>query len=248
MTDLGRIILGVAFAILGALILGFHDFTLAWIPKIIPWRDVPATVVGVVLAASGIGLLIRRAARPSALVLAALLLVRFLFLMRCVVAEPLVEGHYEEAGETLAQIAGAWTIFAMLARDRASRFGGVRAGQILFGLALLPFGLAHFFYLNMTAPLIPSWIPFHVLLSYFTGAAHFAAGVAILTRVLPRLAAALEAVMVSLFTLIVWVPAMIAAPLSRSNWSEILASAAISGAAWAVAGSVGDRSWSLRRR
>jgi uncharacterized membrane protein len=248
MTYLGRIILGVAFAILGALFLGFHDFALTWIPKIIPWRDAPATVVGVVLAAGGIGLLIRRAAAPSALVLAALLLVRFLFLMRFVVAEPLVEGHYEEAGEALAQMAGAWTIFAMLTRDRASRFGGVRTGQILFGLALLPFGLSHFFYLNMTAPLIPSWIPFHVPLSYLTGAAHFAAGVAILIWVLPRPAAMLEAVMVSLFTLIIWVPAMIAAPMSRSNWSEIVSSAAISGAAWAVAGSFGGRSWNLRRR
>ncbi|HEX4081267.1 MAG TPA: hypothetical protein VHX61_20580 [Rhizomicrobium sp.] len=247
MTDLGRIVFGIAFAILGALFLGFHDFALTWIPKIIAWRDVPATVIGVLLLAGGVALLVPRAAGPSALLLAALLLVRFLFLMRFVVAEPLVEGHYEEAGEALAQIAGAWTIFAMLAPDRTSRFGGIRAGQILFALALLPFGLSHFFYLNMTAPLIPSWIPFHVPLSYLTGAAHFAAGIAILILVLPRLAATLEAVMVSLFTLIVWVPVMVAAPMTRANWSEIVTSAAISGAAWAVAGSFGRKSWSLAR-
>ena len=248
MTDLGRILFAVTFAILGALFLGFHDFALTWIPKIIPWRDAPATVIGVLLLAGGIGLLIPRAAAPSALVLAALLLVRFLFQMRFVVAEPLVEVHYEVVGETLAEIAGAWTMFAMLARDGAARFGGVRTGQILFGLALLPFGLSHFFYLNLTAPLIPSWIPFHVALAYFTGAGHFAAGVAILVNVLPRLAATLEAVMVSLFTLLVWVPAMFAAPMSRANWGEIVASAAISGAAWAVAASLGDKPWGLRRQ
>jgi hypothetical protein len=87
-----------------------------------------------------------------------------------------------------------------------------------------------------------------VALSWFTGAAHFAAGVAILVLVLPRLAATLEAVMVSLFTLNVWVPAVFAAPMSRSNWSEIVTSAAISGAAWAVAGSFGGRSWRLAQR
>ena len=54
--------------------------------------------------------------------------------------------------------------------------------------------------------------------------------------------------MVSLFTLIVWMPAMFAAPMSRANWSEIVTSAAISGAAWAVAGSFGERSWNLARR
>ncbi len=248
MTDLGRILFAVTFAILGALFLGFHDFALMFIPKIIPWRDVPATVIGVLLVAGGAGLLVRRTAAPSALLLAALLLLRVLFQMRFVVAEPLVEVHYEVVGETLVEIAGAWTIFAMLARDGAARFGGTCTGQILFALALLPLGLSHFFYLNMTAPLIPSWIPFHVMLSYFTGAAHFAAGVAILVNVLPRLAATLEAVMVSLFTLIVWVPAVFAAPMSRANWGEIVASAAISGAAWAVAASLGDRPWGFRRR
>lgn len=241
MSDAGRIVFAVTFAVLGALFLGFHDFALLWIPKVIGWRDVPAEAIGVLLVAGGAGLLVPRTAGPSALLLGALLLLRFLFQLRFVAAEPLVEVHYEVVGETLAEIAGAWTLFALHRRDGAARFGGVRAGQIAFGLALLPFGLSHVFYLNMTAPLIPSWLPFHVALAYATGAAHFAAGVAILASVLPRLAATLEAVMVSLFTLIVWVPALFAAPLSRANWGEIVASAAISGAAWAVAASLRDR-------
>jgi uncharacterized membrane protein len=206
-----------------------------WIPKIVPWRDVPAYGVGVLVLLGGLGLLVPRIAAPSALLLAALLLIRFLFQMRFVIADPLMEGHYENIGETVAQFAGAWTIFAMPGATRG--FGGVRTGQILFGLALLPFGLSHFFYMNLTAPLIPSWIPFHVPLGYITGVCHFAAGLGILFNVVPRLAAALEAIMVSLFTLIIWVPAIVAAPLNRGNWSEIFASAAITGAAFLVAGS-----------
>ena len=93
------------------------------------------------------------------------------------------------------------------------------------------------FYLDQTAPLIPSWLPFHVPLAYFTGAAHIAAGIGILLGVVPRLAATLEAVMVSLFTLLVWVPTVVAAPASRFNWAEIFVSTAITGSAWAVAGS-----------
>lgn len=232
-TGLGRIIFALSFAAVGVLMIGFHDFALMWIPKIIPWRDVPATVVGVLLFAGGIALLVPRTAAPAALVLAGLSLLRLLFQIRFVVAEPLIEVHYEVIGETLVQIAGAWTIFSML--PRGAGFGHVRAGQIIYGLALLPIGLSHFFYLNLTAPLIPSWLPFHLPLAYFTGAAHFAAGLGILLGVLPRLAATLEAIMVSLFLLLVWVPQLIAAPVSRSNWVETFATAAIMGAAWAVA-------------
>jgi hypothetical protein len=54
--------------------------------------------------------------------------------------------------------------------------------------------------------------------------------------------------MVSLFTLIVWVPAVIAAPASRGNWAEICASAAISGAAWTVSESFGRARRRLRIR
>jgi uncharacterized membrane protein YphA (DoxX/SURF4 family) len=203
------------------------------------------------LLAGGILLLVPRTARPASLVLAIVLLLRMLLLqVPHVVAHPLVEGMWEELSESLFFVAGAWTIFSMLPRgSRAlANFGNVRAGQILFALALPAIGLSHFFYLGETAPLIPSWLPAHVALAYFTGASHIAAGVAILFGVLPHLAATLEAAMVSLFTLIVWVPMVIAAPASRGNWSEICVSAGISGAAWAVAESLRDRSWRLVRK
>ena len=119
----------------------------------------------------------------------------------------------------------------------AATFANVRLGQVLFALALPGIGLSHMFYLDQTAPLIPSWLPFHAPLAYFTGAAHIAAGIGILLGVLPRLAATLEAVMVSLFTLLVWVPTVVAAPASRFNCAEIFVSTAITGSAWAVAGS-----------
>ena len=244
MSDFGRILFGVTFAVLGALCLGFHDFALMFIPKLFAWRDVPAIVVGVLLLAGGLGLLVPQTARPSALTsLAALLLVRFLFQMRFVVAEPLVEVHYEVIGETLAEIGGALTMFALLARD--ARFA--RTGQILFGLALLPCGLSHFFYLDQTAPLIPSWIPFHVALSYFTGAAHFAAGIAILVNVLPRLAASSSGHGEPLHASHLGSGGLRRAHEPRQLGRDRRLRRDL-GAAWAVAGSFGDRPWSLARR
>jgi hypothetical protein len=40
--------------------------------------------------------------------------------------------------------------------------------------------------------------------------------------------------MISSFTLLVWVPRVAAAPGSRAPWTALLASSALTGAAWAV--------------
>jgi uncharacterized membrane protein len=251
-TGLGQFLFAVSFALLGAFSIFFPGFALAWptVPKWIAWHETLTTISGAILLEGGVLLLVPRTARLASLMLAVLLLLRILLLQAPhVVAHPLVEGVWEELSENLIFVAGAWTIFSMSAHEGGKRanFGNVRAGQVLFALATLPIGLSHFFYLNMTAPLIPSWLPFHVPLAYFTGAAWIAGGVAILSGVLSRLAATLVAVMVSLFTLLVWVPMVIAAPASRANWSETCVSAAISGAAWAVAESFRDRSWGWAR-
>lgn len=235
----GRILFAVSFILLGALCIAWHGVFQAWepLPKWFAWKDAYGTAAGVIMLASGAALLVPRAMRSAALVLAGFLLLQTLVLYtRRIVLYPLVEVVYESLGEALIYIVGAWTVFSISEGAALAKFANVRAGQIVFGLALLPIGLSHFFYMNMTAPLIPSWLPFHVPLGYFTGACHFAAGLGILFGVLPRIAATLEAVMVSLFTLIVWVPRIIESPQTQSNWSEICASAAISGAAWIVAG------------
>src|SRR5262249_8120607 len=116
-------------------------------------------------------------------------------------------------GDTAAMTAAAWILYARFARERgaarqtfAAAANGPRVARILYGLALIPFGIAHFTYLKETADLVPSWLPFHVGWACFTGAALVIAGVAVLTDVYARLAAALSALEMGLFTLLVWVP------------------------------------------
>jgi hypothetical protein len=57
----------------------------------------------------------------------------------------------------------------------------------------------------------------------------------------------LEAVMESLFTLIVWVTAVITAPTSREVWVNLFISTALSAAAWAVAESFRHQPWAFAR-
>ncbi|HEX4157455.1 MAG TPA: hypothetical protein VHY79_03200 [Rhizomicrobium sp.] len=239
---LGQILFAVSFAFIGALCIGLHGFAQAWelLPKWLAAHDALVPFSGAILLAGGLALLVPRTARAASLALTVVLVLRLLLLhVPRVAAHPLIEVVWESMSENLIYIAGAWTIFSTLPRAGGAHanFGHVRAGQILFALALPAIGLSHFFYLNMTAPLIPSWLPFHVPLAYFTGAAWIAAALGILFGVLPNLAATLTAIMVSLFTLLIWVPAVIAAPTNVSDWSEICASTAITGAAWAVADS-----------
>ncbi len=63
-------------------------------------------------------------------------------------------------------------------------------------------------------------------------------GVAVLFSPYPRMTATVEAAMLSLFTLLVWGPAILAAPRTRLPWTAFFISWAITAAAWLVASNI----------
>ena len=129
-------------------------------------------------------------------------------------------------------VAAAWVLYVWFAEGK-----GVGIARALYGVSLIPFGLAHFMYLDATTVLIPGWLPWHVAWAYFTGAAFIAAGLAVMVGVLPRLAATLSTLQMGLFSLIVWVPRVLAGPLNDFQWGEFVVTWALTAGAWVVADS-----------
>ena len=226
----GRAVFGVLLVALGALGFFAGDFAPIWkpVPKAVPARELLAYLCAFVCVGCGIGLLWHRAAVGAARVLAAVFLVwLLLFRLPPVFAAPMTQDPWSGAGEMAVYLAGA----CVLCGGR-----GVRIGRIVYGLALIPFGVGHFTYASETASLVPGWLPAHALWAYLTGAAFIAAGVATLAGMWARLAVALSAVQMGVFTLLVWVPTVIAGP-NAFQWHEFVVSTALTAAAWAVAGS-----------
>ena len=233
---------------LGVMALGM--VCLAWgkfdpgqpVPKDLPGRTALAYAAAAFMLVAGAAVEWRRTAARAAAALAVYYALVVVILMngRVVLVHYAEFGSYSGAAEQLAIAAGGLIVYAARARiDAVLAARLMRLGQVAFGLCALLFGGAHFFYMNLTAPLVPQWLPpTQEFWGYATGVGHIAAGVAILTGVQARLAGILLTAMFASFTPLVHLPMLLAAPSSYMNWTENALNLALTGAAWVVADSL----------
>jgi uncharacterized membrane protein len=229
---------------LGILSLVYGDFALVWQP-VAPWipgRTVLAYGSGLIMLLGGVGLLLRSRVTWSVRILFPYLIIWLLLKVPALLVAPQIEAVWLGFGEIAVLMTGGWVLFATLAGLRegspltfATGANGIRLAGMLFAVSLIPIGLSHLVYVKQTVELVPAWLPYRVGWAYLTGAGQIACGLGVLFSMLPRVAAWAEAGMISVFTLLVWGPAIVAAPKTRLPWTAFFISWAIASAAWVVA-------------
>jgi uncharacterized membrane protein len=229
---------------LGILSLVYGDFALVWQP-VAPWipgRTVLAYGSGLIMLLGGVGLLLRSRVTWSVRILFPYLIIWLLLKVPALLVAPQIEAVWLGFGEIAVLMTGGWVLFATLAGLRegspltfATGANGIRLAGMLFAVSLIPIGLSHLVYVKQTVELVPAWLPYRVGWAYLTGAGQIACGLGVLFSILPRAAAWAEAGMISVFTLLVWGPAIVAAPKTRLPWTAFFISWAIASAAWVVA-------------
>ena len=257
--DAGRVVFALAFITLGLLSVFSQDFASVWqpVPEGVPGRPFLALISGAVMAVGGAGLLLRRMLVPAAFVMMIYTLLWLLALhVPRVILAPMHEVTWGGCAEIVTLVAATTVLYACTATPddkpyiaALSGTPALRVARIAFALAVPLIGLEHLVYAKETAAMVPSWLPYRMGWAYFTGIAHIAAGLAIAVNVLPRLAATLEAWMMGGFTVLVWIPMVMATPSQRFAWTGLAISAVITAAGWIVAASYAQVPWfSFRRR
>jgi uncharacterized membrane protein len=210
-------------------------------PPWLPWRSCWVWAVGTALVVAGVAMLLRRSAQIAAIILGTAL-IAFLVLRHIpdqLAAAPRSLGAWTNSFKILTLAGGA---FAVAGSIPVPKPGSVNRWFVPFGgfalaITSIVFGIDHFLYAQFVAQLVPSWIPGHLFWTYFCGAALIAAGVGIIFRILPRLAAGLLGAMIFIWLLVLHIPRAIADPHSGhgNEWTSVFEALAFSGIAFILA-------------
>lgn len=207
------------------------------------WQDLGSlsqrTILVYIAAAieilGGLAIQSRKTARLGAFLLGVISFIFLLFCIPPIARQPLAYFNWGNFFEVFSQVAVALIVFAAVAPSDSSPSTTARIGYLFFGLCVVSYTLSQLFYLSLTASLVPKWIPpSQMFWSIATTIAFGLAAIALLSGRFALLASRLLTAMLIGFTLLVWLPALIAKPHSLGNWTETAQTVAIAAAAWIV--------------
>lgn len=110
--------------------------------------------------------------------------------------------------------------------------------RIGFGIGLIGCGASHFIYAEPASQMIPDWFPARLFFTYLTGAGHIAAGLSLISGIAMRTATPLLCFMFASFVCLLHVPRVLVDPGNRFEWTMLVVSVLLNGAAWVMAAAV----------
>ena len=236
---LGRHVYGLGAIAYGVIAFSWHDlynwYQLPVLENILHGK-ILAFIAGVILILGGMTIQWKKTMRQGALILGAISLLFSLLWLTLVIEEPLNFAGWGNFFEHFSLVAGALIIYASTSSSNLKHAARVaRLGYIFFGISVISFALYQLFYLSYTASLVPKWVPPGQMFWAITTTIAFAlAAFAILSGRSALLASRLLTIMLFLFGLMVFTPGSFVDPYNLSNWTEIVSTLSIMGAAWIV--------------
>jgi uncharacterized membrane protein len=237
---IGRFFLAIALLGLGVEHFVFQEFVTGRAP---PWpaslsgKSIVVYASGVIVAAAGLALLVRRQARPLLLVVATLILLWALLRHIPVVAgDSLLGGTWTRAGKALMLFGGLFAVATTLPAEGGRHLGDryILLGRICLGVFLVIAGIQHFIFEEFVVTLIPEWFPGNpVWWSRFAGVALISGGLGLMVPTTAAYAALLSGLMVFSWVWIVHVPRIF---VSVSDGIAVFEALAVSGIAFVIAG------------
>jgi hypothetical protein len=235
----GAIVFGASALLFGVIALMWHDAD-TWQSMANIWKWPFGSVIGGILMvaqiAGGIGLPFPRTARSAAILLGVVYVFFSLACIPDILAAPATYLPYGNFFYQVSLVCGALAAYAATEKDAPQAAALGRLARLGLGLCTGSFALSQIFYLQLTAGLVPKWIPpGQMFWTVLTTIAFALAAIAILINRQARLALRLMTVMLVLFGVLIWVPALIAHPEAHFNWSEFAENFLAAGAVWLVA-------------
>lgn len=230
--QVATVVAGLLLIYLGILNAVYRDSLLTWqpTPDGASWKVPFAFLSALILIVAGIGVLLPQWRSKGAMLGAGWVgLWALLLHLPHVVADHNV-GALLGLGEASANALGLATLTGCFDTGRRALLL-----RLAFGLCLVIFGASHFVYAGFTAQMVPAWLPDRLGLAYLTGAIHALTGVCLLAGLRVRLAATIEALMMSSFVLLVHVPGVAGAPQDRMQLTMLGMAGLLTTAAWLVA-------------
>ena len=223
---------GIQHLVYGAFVTRIMPPWPAWVPG----GPIGAYLTGLFLVVAGTALFLERTARRAGLVLGAVTLLGAMLLALPTAASHVAwGGEWTFAGKAFALGGGALIVAATLRTGSPGAAWLVPVGRVCLCGFLILGGIQHFIWAKFVASLVPAWIPGAMFWVYFAGVALIAGGLGMLLPPTARLAAALTALMIFLWVILLHIPRALVAPRGANEATAVFEALAMCGIALMLA-------------